>query len=46
MFAGLTPSAILTNATTWVQPFEGILLVVVGVGLGFACVRFVRGLFF
>lgn len=46
MFENLTPTAILAEATTWVTPFEGILLVVVGVGLGFACVRFVRGLFF
>lgn len=46
MFDTLTSSAILTEATTMANNFEGLLLVVVGVGIGFACVRFVKGLFF
>jgi hypothetical protein len=46
MFTNMTPAAILTEATTWVGSFDDILLVVVGVGLGFACVRFVKSLFF
>lgn len=46
MFDNLTPTAILTEATSWVSSFEGVTLVVVGVGLGFACVRFVKNLFF
>lgn len=46
MFDNLTTSAIMTNATSWIDPFEPLLLTVVGVGLGFACVRFVKSLFF
>ena len=46
MFTGLTPTSILTNATTWADNYEGILLVVVGMGVGFAATRFVKSLFF
>lgn len=46
MFDGLTSSAITTEATTWAANFDQLLLVVVGVGIGFACVRFVKSLFF
>jgi len=46
MFDSLTSSAITTEATSWAGNFDGLLLVVVGVGIGFACVRFVKGLFF
>lgn len=46
MFDNLTPDSILTNATTWAGSYDGILLTVVGIGVGFACVRFVKSLFF
>lgn len=46
MFTSLTGVAILAEATTWANNFNAMLLVVVGVGIGFACVRFVKGLFF
>lgn len=46
MLDGLTAAAITGEATSWVGNFEPLLIVVVGVGLGFAVVRFVRGLFF
>jgi hypothetical protein len=46
MFESLTTSAITTEATTWASHFDNLLLVVVGVGIGFACVRFVKHLFF
>lgn len=46
MFKELTPAAITTEATTWIGNFDGVLLVVVGIGIGFACVRFVKSLFF
>lgn len=39
-------SSILGEATKWANNFDDLLLVVVGVGVGFACVRFVKGLFF
>lgn len=41
-----TSSNILAEATTWANNFSSLLLVVVGVGIGFACVRFVKALFF
>ncbi len=46
MFTNITSTSILTEATTWAGNFDSMLLVVVGVGVGFACVRFVKGLFF
>jgi hypothetical protein len=46
MFSNITASSILTESTTWANNFNSMLLVVVGVGIGFACVRFVKGLFF
>lgn len=46
MFDGLTSAAITGEASTWAANFDGLLLVVVGVGIGFACVRFVKSLFF
>ncbi|MEK5149198.1 hypothetical protein MKX53_19625 [Psychrobacillus sp. FSL K6-4615] len=46
MFSGLTVTAITTNATDWAGNFDGILLVVVGIGVAFACTRFVKSLFF
>jgi hypothetical protein len=45
MFPALTTAAITTNATTWATNYDNLLLVVVGLGVGFACVRFVKGLF-
>lgn len=46
LFSGLDATSIMASATSWVTPFEPILVVVVGVGLGFAIVRFVKHLFF
>jgi hypothetical protein len=46
MFSNIDAASILTESTTWANNFNGMLLVVVGVGIGFACVRFVKGLFF
>lgn len=46
MFTNLTASGILAESTNWANNFDGLLLVVVGVGIGFACVRFVKSLFF
>ena len=46
MFANLTPTAVLTEATTWAGTYDEVLLVVVGLGVAFASVRFVKGLFF
>lgn len=46
MFSNLTAAGILTESTQWANNFDGLLLVVVGVGIGFACVRFVKSLFF
>jgi hypothetical protein len=46
MFSNLSASNILTQSTTWANNFDSLLLVVVGVGIGFACVRFVKSLFF
>lgn len=46
MFTSLTTSGITTQATTWAGNFDEVLLVVVGLGVAFASVRFVKGLFF
>lgn len=46
MFSGLTVAGITTNATTWAGNFDEVLLVVVGIGIAFACTRFVKSLFF
>lgn len=46
MFTNLTTTAITTEAANWAGQYDGLLLVVVGVGIGFACVRFVKSLFF
>jgi hypothetical protein len=46
MFTNLTTSAITSEATNWAGQFDDLLLVVVGVGIGFACVRFVKSMFF
>lgn len=46
MLDGLTSVAITTEATSWVTNFESILKVIIGVGLGFSVVRFVKNLFF
>lgn len=46
MLEGLTSAAIIAEATTWVNNFDGVLKVVVGVGVGFAVVRFVKSMFF
>lgn len=46
MFDSLTVSAITNGATTWAGNFDQVLLVVVGLGVAFASVRFVKGLFF
>ena len=45
MFSELTASSITTQATTWAGNFDGVLLVAVGLGVAFACTRFVVGLF-
>lgn len=46
MFASLTVAGITSNATTWAANFDQVLLVVVGIGVAFACTRFVKSLFF
>lgn len=46
MLADLTSAAILAEATTWAASFDGVLTVVVGLGVGFAVVRFVKSMFF
>lgn len=46
MFSGLTATGILAEATKWTSEFDGLLLVVVGMGCGFAAVRFVKSMFF
>lgn len=46
MFSNLTTSAITKEAANWAGQFDALLLVVVGVGIGFACVRFVKSMFF
>lgn len=46
MFDSLTVADITAGATTWAGNFDGVLLVVVGLGVAFASVRFVKGLFF
>ncbi len=46
MFASLTTAGITSQATTWAGNFDSVLLVVVGLGVAFASVRFVKGLFF
>jgi hypothetical protein len=46
MFSNLTTTNITTEATNWVGNFNDILLVVVGLGIAFASVRFVKSLFF
>lgn len=45
MLSDLTTTAITTNATQWVGEFGDLLLVVIGIGIGFSVVRFVKGLF-
>jgi hypothetical protein len=45
LFTNLTTTAITTSATGWANNYNDLLLVVVGLGVGFACVRFVKGLF-
>lgn len=46
MLSGLSTTAITAEATNWVSNFDGLLLVVVGIGVGFGVVRFVKGLFY
>lgn len=46
MLSSLTSSAIITEATSWVNVYDGLLLVVVGLGVGFAVTRFVKSMFF
>lgn len=46
VFSSLTTSEIVSQASTWAGQFDDLLLVVVGVGIGFACVRFVKSMFF
>lgn len=46
LFANLTTASITKEAANWAGQFDGLLLVVVGVGIGFACVRFVKSMFF
>lgn len=45
MLSSLTTSSITTEATKWVSEFDALLLVVIGIGIGFSVVRFVKGLF-
>lgn len=42
----LSSANIIQQATSWVSEFDNLLLVVVGMGMGFATVRFVKSLFF
>lgn len=46
LFSALTTTSITTQATAWANNYDELLLVVVGVGVGFAAVRFVKSLFF
>ncbi|MNJ03887.1 hypothetical protein D3C73_1644020 [compost metagenome] len=46
MLEGLTSSAIITEATTWISGFGDIPKTLVGIGAGFAVIRFVKNLFF
>lgn len=46
MFPSLTTAGITAEATNWAGEFDNLLLVVVGVGIGFAAVRFVKSLFY
>ena len=46
MFSNLTTTAITTEATNWANNFDGVTLVIVGIGVGFAAVRFIKSLFF
>lgn len=46
MFPSLSVLGITANATDWAANFDPILLVVVGIGVAFACTRFVKSLFF
>lgn len=46
MFDSLTVLDITNGATAWAGNFDQVLLVVVGLGVAFASVRFVKGLFF
>lgn len=46
MLTGLTNTAIIAQATTWVAEFDATLLTIVGLGIGFAVVRFTKSLFF
>lgn len=46
MLEGLTSTAIIAEATTWVNGFGDIPKVVVGMGAGFAIVRFIKNMFF
>ena len=46
MFTSLTTAGITSEATKWATQFDGLMLVVVGVGIGFAAVRFVKSLFY
>ncbi|WP_157804373.1 hypothetical protein [Lysinibacillus xylanilyticus] len=46
MFNGLTSTAITTEATSWAGNYDGVLMVVVGMGVAFAATRFVKSLFF
>lgn len=46
MFSGLTMSDIITSATTFTSELDGVTQTVVGLGVGFAVVSFIKGLFF
>ena len=46
MFDTLTTTAITTGATEMAANFSAPILVAIGVGLAFACTRFVVGLFY
>ena len=46
MFTSLTTSNITTEATAMAANFSTPILVAIGVGLAFACTRFVVGLFY
>lgn len=45
MFSNLTTSNITTEATSWTTNFDAVVLVIVGMGVAFAAIRFVKSLF-
>lgn len=46
MFTGITSGGIVTQATTFTGEFESPMLVAIGLGVAFAAVRFLVGIFY